>query len=143
MRAAGTLLAAAAFTAPPAHADLNSRGRVCGAIAVTSPDQPRVRSSFSARKTLDLQLRMQLGMRDGNMHVVNFQVVTPKGHVYQEIQVVQGASTKKSVANISARLPVAGTQIATSSLYGQWRIVPYLDGGSRPCAAAAVFTVVR
>lgn len=143
MRRAGSVLLLAAAMAAPAHADVRSQGRACGAIVVTSPDQPRSRVSFSARKTLDLQFRMRLGVRDENAHVVRFRVLTPKGRLYQEIQVAHDATSGKKVASIAGRLPVAGTAIATSSLYGRWRVVPYFDGGAQPCAAAAVFTIVK
>ena len=139
----GTILALVTAMAAPAHAEQISTGRVCGGIAVSSPDRPGVRERFSATKTLDLQFRMRLTNVDGDAHLVTFRIMTPKGHLYQEIQADQPASAGKKVASTSGRLPVAGTAIATSSLYGRWRVVPYLDGSPRPCAAASVFTIVR
>lgn len=143
MRKAGSVLLLAAAMTAPARAEVRSQGRVCGAIVVTSPDQPRARLSFSARKTLDLQFRMRLGSRDDDAHVVRFRVLTPKGRLYQEIKVAHQGTSGKKVASIAGRLPVAGTTIATSSLYGRWRVVPYFDDGTRPCTAAAVFTIVK
>ena len=133
---------AAALAAPP-HVDLASQSRVCGGILVSSPERPRARRTFSARKTLDLTFRMQLRNPDDDAHLVRFRIFTPKGHLYQEIQVVHRAKAGKRVATLSGRLPVAGTAIATNSLYGRWRVVPYLDDSPRPCGAAAAFTVVK
>jgi len=143
MRKLGTLLILAAVMAAPAHAELASPSRVCGSISVSSPDRPRVRDRFSATKTLDLRFYMRLRNADENRHLVSFRILTPKGHLYQEIQAVHRAESGRRVSGISAGLPVAGSAIATSSLYGRWRVVPYFDGGSRPCAAASAFTIVK
>jgi hypothetical protein len=116
---------------------------VCDRISVSSPDRPRVRERFSAAKTLDLQFRMRLRNADEDTHVVSFRILTPKGHLYQEIQFLHRAESGRRAASISGRLPVAGTAIATSSLYGRWRVVPYFDGSPRPCAAASVFAIVK
>jgi hypothetical protein len=141
MRRAGLLLVLAAATVMPAH--LEAAGRVCGGISVSSPDRPRVRGRFSVAKTLDLLFRMRLRNVGKEPHVVSFRIFTPKGHLYQEIQVGYRAESGKRVSSISAGLPVAGTAIATSSLYGRWRVVPYLDGGTRPCGAASAFKIIK
>lgn len=48
---------------------------------------------------------------------------------------------KKKYAAAVVRLPVAGTSIMTSSLYGTWSASAHLDDDSEPCAAPATFTV--
>jgi hypothetical protein len=121
--------------------DLRESG--CGAVSVSSPDQPRAAGRFSARKTVDLTFRMRLARADEDAHLVSFRVFTPKGHLYQEVQAVHRAGSGRRVSSLSAQLPVAGTAIATSSLYGRWRVVPYLDDSPQPCAAGSVFTVVQ
>jgi hypothetical protein len=143
MRKTGRLLLLAAAIAAPAGAEVRSGDRLCGAIAVSSPDRPHSRERFSASKTLDLLFKMRLRNADEDSHVVSFRIVTPNGHLYQEIQVAHAGDSGKRVARLSGRLPVAGTAIATNSLYGRWRVVPYLDGSARPCGTAAVFTIVR
>jgi hypothetical protein len=139
----GSLVVLAAALAVPSAAELRPPGRSCGGISVSSPAQPRARGRFSARKTLDVLFRLRLRNADEDAHVVTFRVLTPKGHLYQEIQVAHRAETGRRVSAISTRLPVAGTAIATSSLFGRWRVVPYLDDGPRPCGAASVFTIVE
>ena len=129
---------------------------VCGAVSVSVPERPRARDPFSVRKTLDLQFRMRLRTRDGDSHVVSFRVITPNGHVYQQLQAPSDVKEEKEsddddrdehddrvhrMSRVSARLPVAGTFIATSSLFGKWRVVPYVDDDPEPCAAPSVFRI--
>jgi hypothetical protein len=42
---------------------------------------------------------------------------------------------------VGARLPVAGTAIVTSSLYGGWTVVPHLDGQLDPCGPGRHFSI--
>jgi hypothetical protein len=42
---------------------------------------------------------------------------------------------------VEARLPVAGTSITMSTLYGRWRVQAFLDDQERPCSPASVFTI--
>ena len=42
---------------------------------------------------------------------------------------------------MSAALPVAGTSITLSSLYGRWTVQAYLDGQPEPCGPATRFTI--
>jgi len=44
---------------------------------------------------------------------------------------------------VSANLPVAGTSIMTSSLYGQWRVEPYLDGAPEACGPPRAFVIAQ
>ena len=117
---------------------------VCGAVLVSVAERPRAQEPFSVRKTVDLQFRMRVRARDDDGHVVTFHVFTPQGHLYQQIQVADPAEDEDDrVSRVSARLPVAGTFIATSSLFGRWRVVPYIDDDTEPCAAASVFRIVE
>ena len=43
--------------------------------------------------------------------------------------------------SVSAALPVAGTSITLSSLYGRWTVQAYLDGQPEPCGPATRFTI--
>jgi hypothetical protein len=154
MRRAGSLIVLATILATPGSAHNRSRckhdhehhRRTCGSISVTSPDRPRARERFSAAKTLDLEFEMRLrkGREDEDPQLVRFRVLTPKGHLYQEIQTApQRAERRRRGSTASGQIPVAGTFIATSSLFGRWRVVPYLDDDPKPCGAAAVFSIVE
>lgn len=101
-------------------------------------------------------------------HVIDFRIFTPKAHLYQSIAipvtydssrngkpaVVPGypravptqmlsATTYQNAQHLraAARLPVAGTQIVTNSLYGTWSAQVFIDGESKPCSSAATFTI--
>jgi hypothetical protein len=43
--------------------------------------------------------------------------------------------------SVRAALPVAGTSITLSSLYGLWTVQAYVDGQPEPCGPAAPFTI--
>jgi hypothetical protein len=131
---------------------------VCGAVSVSVPERPRARDPFSVRKTLDLQFRMRLRTRDEEApHAVSFRVLTPSGRLYQQLQAPPEVRENKDsdddnddhddrdrrMSRVSARLPVAGTFIVTSSLFGKWRVVPYVDDDPEPCAAPSVFRIVQ
>jgi hypothetical protein len=43
--------------------------------------------------------------------------------------------------SVRARLPVAGTSITMSTLYGRWTVQAFLDDRERPCSAPRPFTI--
>lgn len=42
---------------------------------------------------------------------------------------------------VQARLPVAGTSITLSTLYGRWSVQAFLDDRTRPCSPVRPFTI--
>lgn len=175
-------VAAAPPVRPPAKVPVESFAGQCVALAVSSAEAPKSRVSFSATRILDLQFGALLRSRISGEHVLNLKVYTPKGHLYQQIDVpfrggtVSAASDARATTaseagprmrkvegypqalpeqdlvaartptgqrgyQVSARLPVAGTSIMTSSLYGKWRIVPHIDGSLKACGAPTVFSI--
>jgi len=129
----------------------------------------RFTPDFSATRILDLQLDTVLGADVQGSHLLQLRLYTPKGHLYQVLSVpftvaasgegrpaakrwVDGypqpldEQPVKSIRHqgsmrrgVSATLPVAGTSIMTSSLYGRWMVEPYLD--DRRCGAARAFVI--
>lgn len=80
------LLAASQLMSLPAPSS-----QTCAAIDVVAPEQRRAtrRRSFSATKTLDLELLARLrstGQLSGD-HVLRLKLFTPRGYLYQEITV--------------------------------------------------------
>jgi hypothetical protein len=59
----------------------------------------------------------------------------------QRLAPVAGGSATRAEYELRARLPVAGTSITLSSLYGTWSVQPYLDGKPEPCGPAVRFTI--
>ncbi len=137
---------------PPSERPGEHRVGQCAAVLVRSPEAPRARSRFSARKILDVEFGAILRKRITGPHVLNLRVYTPKGHLYQELSVpfdagqptgMGGAAARgKKQSWLAARLPVGGTSITTASLYGKWKVVPHLDGSLKPCGAATTFSIV-
>lgn len=145
--------------------------RECVAIQVVSPQQPKARPhpAFSATRILDLEFRAFLRRRLQGQHTLQLKVFTPRGHLYQVLTVpftapghhpgkrqvdgypqpvdeqearlvrLEGAHRHQ----VSATLPVAGTSIMTNSLYGQWRVEPYLDGEPEACGPPQSFAITQ
>ena len=119
---------------------------------------------------LDFETRLERKVQDGD-HVLHFKVVTPGGFLYQDLatpftwgkpgrrgrSAVEPAATAKGVPvlapsnphegrdparqSLRARLPVAGTSITMSSLYGRWAVQAFLDDQTRPCSPPRVFAI--
>jgi len=120
-------------------------------VRVSSPEQPegRRRSVFSASEILDLEFHAQLARRLDGDRQIEFRVYTPRGHLYQTLTPAvttsgddrQGSRRGRGRLQASVRLPVAGTSIVTSSLYGQWTVVAHLDGSADPVSRPRSFTI--
>jgi len=80
------LLAASQLMSLPAPSS-----RTCAAIDVVAPEQRRAtrKRSFSAARTLDLELRARMRTRSdlAGDHVLRLKLFTPRGYLYQEITV--------------------------------------------------------
>ena len=139
----------------------------CTALLVTSPQQPppALSTAFSARRILDLRFGTFVRRPADGSHLVELKVYTPRGHLYQTLSVpfasagtprglrtVEGEARPlpKQVATgtslpgtrpyeVGATLPVGGTAITSNSLYGKWRVEPYLDGAV--CGPSATFEI--
>lgn len=133
---------------------VNRRCRVRARSAQSSS-----RRTFSATQILDLDFRVKLLGVSGD-HVLRVDLKTPKGHHYQtltvpfsadassaeahrllegfprplEVQVTKmGRVEGRAVPRVDARLPVAGTPIVHSALYGRWTATAYLDDEIKAC----------
>jgi hypothetical protein len=65
----------------------------------------------------------------------------PKPLPVQRLVPVTGDSEASVHYSVSATLPVAGTSITLSSLYGSWTVQAYMDGQPVPCGPATRFTI--
>jgi hypothetical protein len=148
-------LSQAAAPASDLGPDRLRRGR-CLAVEVASktPRAAQDRTpSFSAIRDHDLEIRAWLGDLSGP-HVLYLKVYTPRGYLYQtftvpftppdagnEPEARRGRSGAPRRFALGATLPVTGTAIMTSGLYGRWRVEPWLDAGTGPCAAPVGFVI--
>ena len=135
------------------------------------PSRGQGDAAFSATQILDVELSTLLRRNLAGEHLLELKVYTPRGHLYQVLTVpFTGAGNpadlrprKRRVEGypeplhektlrpakmggmqgfaVGTTLPVAGTSIVTSSLYGRWTVVPHLDGDPEPCGAGREFTI--
>ena len=59
----------------------------------------------------------------------------------QRLVPVVGDTAARTQYAVKANLPVAGTSITLSSLYGRWSVQSYLDGQPAPCGPISRFTI--
>ncbi|MEM9556090.1 MAG: hypothetical protein AAGC60_17670 [Acidobacteriota bacterium] len=127
---------------------------------------------ISVRHTVDLQLAVELAADFAGDSVLHLDLTTPRGHHYQTLtaamttaQPPTGAAATDGVAlrrvdgfprplqvsraersglgsRVLLRLPVAGTPIVSSGLYGEWRVTPRLDDESAACGPSGRFLIV-
>lgn len=142
MRIAAMLLFLAGLAAatPTAAAPPPSAGSPCARIEVRADSdltgsRDRV---FSAASVKDLAFVVTLSP---GLAAAELLVRTPNGHAYQRLQARQDLATDASRKPI-VRLPVSGTLIVNSSLYGEWQVEPRLPGGPAACGASERFTIV-
>lgn len=112
----------------------------------------------------------QVAKQFANAHDVEFRVYTPLGNLYQSItipitndpkragerhrvpgypdlipvqvlQTINHGGGRGSFATVT--LPVAGTPIVSTSLYGQWRAEALVEDEIAPCAQPAFFTITQ
>lgn len=65
----------------------------------------------------------------------------PRPLPVQRLVPVVGDAQTRVYYSVSATLPVAGTSITLSSLYGPWTVQAYVDGAPAPCGPATRFTI--
>ncbi len=64
----------------------------------------------------------------------------PRPLEVQRLVPVRSSGTRGEY-ELRARLPVAGTSITLSSIYGTWSVQTFLDGQAEPCGPATRFTI--
>jgi hypothetical protein len=137
------LLLAAVLAAPPAAPvahEARERPAACVVVDIGSDQAPRRRHSFRATRILDLEFETLLSGRTRRERTLQLRLYTPQGFLYQVLEARLDAGRPRQ-RRFEARLPVAGTSIMASGLYGRWRVVPYLDDRREPCGPARSFVI--
>ncbi len=123
---------------------------------------------FQATRILDLDLEVRFAAGFAGDHVLHVKLVTPKGHHYQTLSVpvataaragalrrVEGfprplvvrvarpARGRSGETVVAQQLPVAGTSIVASALYGTWTAIAYLDDATEACGPSASFVITQ
>jgi hypothetical protein len=124
-------------------------GGACIAVRVASPKAPAARQAVSASKVVDLRIETHFARSLRGARRLELRVFTPQGYLYQTLAVPFDASPpaadrqspRPPLRSVGVRLPVAGTAITTNSLYGRWRVVPFLDDEAEPCGGERAFVI--
>ena len=69
------------------------------------------------------------------------QVVDGFADPLREQEAVPAASREPSRYRVTGSLPVAGTLITTSGLYGVWTVEPWFQDAARPCGPRQAFVI--
>ena len=126
----------------------------------TSSWGPGTLARFSAIRMLDLELTVRFAEALAGDHLVRLKLLTPKGHHYQTLSIPITSMVKRqgsqrrvegyprplavrvlqkagspSLPEVTISVPVGGTPIVTSSIYGMWTAEAYLDDQSEVCAS--------
>jgi hypothetical protein len=133
-------LLAAAPLGTPAADKARERHPVCAVVEIGSDQAPRARHSFRATRILDLEFETFVFRRRTHGRSLQLRLYTPDGFLYQVLE-TKPAPGRHATHRFEARLPVAGTSIMASGLYGRWRVVPYLDDRREPCGPGRSFVI--
>ena len=136
---------------------------ICPRFAISTVEQPGVFDigKYSAVETSDIIVHVVLPQTFKEEHVISLKFFTPAGHLYRQIDVPItpdiGSRTVESrrlpgypypvtvavpevrrvagetAPTVEVHLPVGGTSIVTSSLYGMWRVNGFVDGVELRC----------
>jgi hypothetical protein len=116
----------------------------CSVTAVRSPQVTRLKRRFSATRIIDLEFDTVLSRKTEGTGGVTLKVFTPNGHPYETLvpeTTTDSRSRGSRREHLKARMPVAGTVIITSSLYGRWSVVPYSESDGAACGRPLGFWI--
>jgi len=154
--ALGVLLLVASAESVNAQTRTRTNRARCSRVYVSSPEANstrRSRSKFSAAEIMDIQLRTRVSSKLEGRHSLEFRIYTPNGNLYQSMKLqFDAAAVETPPANgrsrgnrryheVSTLLPVAGTSIVSSSMYGTWRVEAFLDGAEQGCSRPKKFVI--
>jgi hypothetical protein len=127
----------------------------CLALRVETADAEGRRGrrgrTFSAAEVADLRFEVWIKERFAS-EPITVKLFTPRDKLYQVLNVgADGAiSSDRLRARIASRLhlstlgalfPVAGTQVTTYALYGEWRAEAYIGEAESPCTRPLDFVI--
>jgi hypothetical protein len=147
------LVAAASFVARPAEAKKPKRVNRCYAVHLeTDARDRRGRDTVvSASESRDLRIEVSLPEELSSLPV-EVKLFTPRGTLYQVLPATADASSSSEAGkkrrrprhrgrSLTALVPLAGTQITTYALFGEWRAEAYVDGADSPCTRPLEFVI--
>jgi hypothetical protein len=156
-RWAAIVLAATALDGarPAEPSAARKKANRCYGVRVESADSRSNRhgrrSVISASESPDLRIEVSLPEELSSLPV-HVKLFTPRGRLYQVLQATADAESTSRAARsrrrsardaraLAALFPVAGTQITTFALFGEWRAEVYLDDDAAPCTRPLEFVI--
>lgn len=142
------VLAAPADGAPAAARRLVDAACLVSVAAVDAEGRVRSTRQVSAAAVPALVFRGRVSPRAEGTSPLLLDVFNPQGQRYQVLVPARrrGAFTLQGSRSlprtVEARLAVAGSSIAWTSMYGQWRVEPRFEGQDSPCGRAQTFTIL-
>ncbi len=141
------VLATLATLAPdtaPADGRSQERGRerppVCFVTRIGSDQAPRAFRRFRATRVVELEFELELLRPRSVEKAPQLRLYTPDGFLYQVLE-TEEVRHRSAARRFRARLPVAGTSIMQSGLYGRWRVVPHASDAREACGYAQGFVI--
>jgi hypothetical protein len=150
-----TALLLALVLADPLGADVDlgrSRGAAACSVAVFALDpegRPLSTRTVSASRAPAMVFRGRATTLPEGGPPLLFDVFNPKGQRYQVLlgatrvrPLLLQSGSRSLAAPVEARLAVAGSSIAWTSMFGRWRVEPRFEGHDRPCGLPQAFTIL-
>ncbi len=135
-----SLLLAAAPSGAGASQPQRERPAACAVVAIESDQAPRAVRRFRATRIHDLAFEARVLGQARREYSLQLRVYTPDGFLYQVLE-TRSAPLRGPGSRFEARLPVAGTSIMASGLYGRWTVVPHESGRREPCGRGRSFVI--
>jgi hypothetical protein len=124
----------------PAARGPRERPAACSVVDVGSDQAPRAFRSFRATRVVELEFEVRYLNPRQRERPPQLRLYTPDGFLYQVLE-TRPVPSRFFASRYRARLPVAGTSIMVSGLYGRWRVVPHEGGARQACGPDRRFVI--
>jgi hypothetical protein len=116
------------------------RQATCAVVEIGSEQTPRAFRHFRATRVVELEFEVQLLHPRKAEKPPQLRLYTPDGFLYQVLE-TRELRSRSAARRYRARLPVAGTSIMQSGLYGRWRVVPHAGSVRDACGRSRSFFI--
>lgn len=116
------------------------RHPTCAVVEIGSDQAPRAFRRFGATRVVELEFEVQLWHPRKAERTPQLRLYTPDGFLYQVLE-TRDVRHRRAAGRYRARLPVAGTSIVQSGLYGRWRVVPHASDAREACGHGRSFFI--
>lgn len=117
-----------------------ARPASCAVVEIGSDQTPRAFRHFRATRVVELEFDVELLRPRRADKPPQLRLYTPDGFLYQVLE-TKPVGKRPATGRYRARLPVAGTSIMQSGLYGRWRVVPHAGDARDACGRGQGFFI--